>query len=77
MNNHQVPGVDPKLCETAYGVGLSCLSKDQGRTWKWGMADKDGWPGTDDEGWAWQEWTVDPIEAMRKLHEKLTSKKEG
>ena len=69
MNNHIIPGVDQRLQEAAYAAGLSCVSKDRGRTWKWGMADADGWPGADDKGWAWSEWSVDPLVAMKKLHE--------
>jgi hypothetical protein len=50
----------------AKAAGLTCLSKN-GRIWKWGMADSDGWPGNDDTGWHWVDWCVDPTEALRKL----------
>jgi hypothetical protein len=48
-------------------AGLTCLSKDGGRTFKWGMADRDGWPGTDDIGWPWYRWEVDPAKAIDRL----------
>ena len=53
--------------EGAIAEGLACLSKDDGRTWKYGIPDRDGWPGTDDFGWPWHNWCVDPIEAFVKL----------
>lgn len=53
--------------EDAIAEGLACITKDGGRTWKYGMPDRDGLPGTDDNGWAWQEWEVDPVAAFKKL----------
>ena len=53
--------------EGAIAEGLHCLSKDDGRTWKYGIPDRDGIFGTDDFGWPWVEWSVDPIEAFIKL----------
>lgn len=53
--------------EDAKGEGLNALTKDGGRTIKYGIADRDGWPGNDDEGWPWEEWSVDPRVAYRRL----------
>lgn len=39
--------------------GLSKLSKDNGRVWKFGLADRDGLPGRDDDGWPWAHWYQD------------------
>lgn len=51
--------------------GLSCSTKDFGRTLKYGIADYDGLPGTDDLGWPWKDWNSDPVAAYRTLWEKI------
>lgn len=51
--------------------GLWMRSKDDGRTWKFGIPDRDGLPGTDDDGWPWSEWDADPRQAYRKLWESI------
>lgn len=53
----------------AAAEGIACLSKDGGRTWKHGVADRDGWPGEDDFGWHWHEWELDPRKAFAKAWE--------
>lgn len=53
--------------EDAIAEGLACITKDGGRTYKYGIPDLDGYPGNDDHGWPWKEWEVDPIEAFKKL----------
>lgn len=53
--------------EDAIAEGLACISKDGGRTYKYGIPDRDGYPSTDDHGWPWQEWEVDPVAAFKKL----------
>jgi hypothetical protein len=53
--------------EDAIAEGLACISKDGGRTYKYGIPDSDGLPGIDDHGWPWQEWEVDPVAAFKKL----------
>lgn len=57
--------------EDARAEGLACLSKDGGQTWKFGIPDRDGLPGNDDDGWHWQEWDVDPRKAFARLWEKV------
>ncbi len=52
--------------EEAAGAGLSCITKD-GKTLKYGLADRDGLPGTDNTGWPWDEWSVDPRVALEKM----------
>jgi hypothetical protein len=61
--------------EDAIAEGLSRCSKDFGRTWKWGVADRDGWPGTDDDGWPWDEFELDPRAAYRKLWDRINAKR--
>ncbi len=51
--------------EDCLAVGLKKITKDNGRTWKYGIADRDGLPGTDNTGWAWEEWKVDYKEAFK------------
>lgn len=57
--------------EDAKAEGLACLTKDDGQTWKYGIADRDGWPGNDDDGWHWHEWDVDPVAAYKRLWEQI------
>lgn len=46
--------------------GLCKVSKDSGQTWRYGQADSDGWPGSDDHGWPWSAWERDPLAAFAK-----------
>ena len=57
--------------DDAKAEGLSEITKDGGRTWKWGIPDRDGLPGNEDDGWHWQEWCVDPCMAYFNLWEKI------
>lgn len=56
--------------EDAKAEGLTSVSKD-GRLFKWGIPDLDGLPGTDDFGWPWTKWDVDPRQAYRALWEAI------
>jgi len=47
--------------------GLNKLSKDGGRTWKYGITDKDGLPGTDNTGWPWDKWNVNARDAYKRF----------
>lgn len=47
--------------------GMATITKDGGRTYKHGLPDMDGLPGTDNTGWAWADWHVDPVEAFKRL----------
>lgn len=51
--------------------GFTMLSKDQARTFKFGIADSDGYPGNDDTGWAWADWCGDAKDAYRKLWQSI------
>lgn len=51
--------------------GIIKISKDNGRTWKYGLPDKDGLPGGCDIGWPWHEYTNTPQEAFIKLWEQV------
>ena len=55
--------------------GMTLLTKDNGRTYKFGMADSDGLPGNDDYGWQWQEWEVDHKKAFFKLWDSINKKR--
>lgn len=59
----------------AAAEGLRGLTKDGGRTVKYGIPDRDGWPGTDDHGWPWHEWEVDPRKAFAKLWDKINGER--
>jgi len=55
----------------AKAEGLSALTKDGGRLWKYGVPDRDKLPGNDDDGWHWREWDADPRVAFRKLWDSI------
>lgn len=45
--------------------GLTMLSKDYGRTFKFGIAESDGLP--DESAWQWKEWEQSALDAFAKL----------
>lgn len=55
----------------ALAEGIEALSKDGGRTFKYGIPDRDGLPGTDDFGWPWSDWDLTPQLAFARLWTKL------
>lgn len=57
--------------DDAKSEGLRYTSKDSGKTWKYGIADADGQPGTDNTGWAWNQWNVSPTKAYSTLWNKI------
>lgn len=61
--------------EDAVAEGLSRLTKDGGRLWKFGIPDSDGLPGRDDFGWHWAEWHVDPRVAFRALWDSIIAQR--
>jgi hypothetical protein len=62
--------------EDAKKEGLSRITKDDGRTWKWGIPDRDGLPGTDNTGWPWPDWDVDARKAFARLWDQVYGKTE-
>lgn len=56
--------------EDAKAEGLSKISKD-GHLYKYGIPDSDGLPGTDNTGWPWHDWEVDPRKAYKKLWQSI------
>jgi hypothetical protein len=52
--------------EDSKAEGLNGVTKD-GALVKYGIPDRDGWPGDDDDGWPWEHWNVDPRKAFRHL----------
>lgn len=57
----------------ALAEGLTRVTKDAGRTWKYGMADTDGWPGRDNDGWNWSDWDVDHRAAFARLWDPINA----
>lgn len=57
--------------EDAINEGLTALQKGGGQLTKYGIPDRDGMPGNDDDGWHWHEWEKDPRAAYRKLWEQI------
>lgn len=53
--------------DDAVAEGLRQISKDDGRTCKYGIPDFDGLPGTDDIGWPWDQWRISPVDAFEHL----------
>ena len=50
----------------AFNEGIAAYSKDQ-KLRKFGIPDRDGLPGTDDEGWPWAAWQPTPRDAFIRL----------
>ncbi|NUP08372.1 MAG: hypothetical protein HOW73_20170 [Polyangiaceae bacterium] len=61
--------------DDARAEGLKKLTKDGGITWKFGIPDRDGLPGEDDDGQHWQEWEVDPRKAFAKLWDRINGER--
>lgn len=60
------------ICEDdARAEGLAAISKDGGRTVKFGIPDRDGLPGSDNDGWDWSQWCIDPRAAYFTLWDKI------
>lgn len=57
--------------QDAKAEGFACISKDGGRTYKYGIPDKDGLPGLDNLGWPWQDWEVNQVNAFKTLWKKI------
>lgn len=60
--------------EDAKREGLRALTKD-GLLFKYGIPDRDGFPGTDDYGWPWADWKTDPRVAFRSLWDSINAKR--
>lgn len=58
----------------ARAEGLMALSKDGALT-KYGIPDRDGLPGNDNDGWHWKDWETSPVAAFRKLWDGINSKR--
>lgn len=55
--------------------GFTMLTKDGGRTYKFGLADSDGWPGNDDFGWHWKHWSTDHRQAFARHWDGINAKR--
>lgn len=62
--------------DDAKAEGLRPISKD-GETFQYGIPDFDGYPGTDNIGWAWAEWNEDPRQAFAYLWDTLHGNNKG
>lgn len=56
--------------EDARAEGLKGVTKD-GKLVKFGIPDRDGWPGQDDDGWEWASWDADPRVAFAGLWDEI------
>ncbi len=56
--------------DDAIAEGMKGITKD-GKLVKYGLPDRDGLPGTDDDGWPWHEWRISPVDAFEKLWRSL------
>jgi hypothetical protein len=63
----QVQRLHDITAEDARAEGLACVTKDDGKTFKYGLPDLDGFPGCDNHGWAWKDWHIDPRQAYKKV----------
>ena len=59
--------------EDAIAEWLKRITKD-GELYKFGIADRDGLPGTDDFGWPWKDWEADPKAALKRLWDSIYGK---
>jgi hypothetical protein len=57
--------------EDAIAEGLAAITKDYGITHKFGIPDRDGYPGTDNTGWPWEQWQISPVDAFQNLWTKI------
>lgn len=57
--------------EDAHAEGLKAITKDNGHTYKYGIPDRDGLPGTDEDGWPWPDWSADARVAFQTLWTKI------
>lgn len=73
VTNVRVQRVQDITEEDAKAEGLSALTKDGGRLWKYGIPDRDKLPGNDDDGWHWREWDADPRVAFHKLWDSINA----
>lgn len=71
VGNIKIEQLQDISSEDAIAEGFSCLSKDGGLTYKYGIPDNDGLPGVDNIGWPWQDWEVNPIKAFQTLWKKI------
>jgi hypothetical protein len=56
--------------QDAIAEGLKAITKD-GSLVKYGIPDRDGLPGADDDGWPWKKWCTDPRGAFFGLWESI------
>jgi len=59
--------------EDAIDEGLKAITKD-GKLIKYGIPDRDGYPGADDFGWNWGDWDKSPVLAYKRLWQSINGK---
>ena len=62
-----------KQQEDAIDEGLKAITKD-GKLIKYGIPDRDGYPGADDFGWNWGDWDKSPVLAYKRLWQSINGK---
>ena len=60
--------------EDALAEGMGKITKD-GALFKYGIPDRDGYPGNDDSGWPWDQWEVKASKAFQKLWKSINGEK--
>ncbi len=56
--------------QDALREGLAAITKD-GKLVKYGIPDRDGLPGRDNDGWEWQDWNTSPRVAFQRLWDSI------
>lgn len=59
--------------DDAKAEGLKGITKD-GKLIKYGIPDRDGLPGTDDDGWPWTDWCANAKKAYARLWESINGR---
>jgi hypothetical protein len=68
--NVRVERLQDISADDAIAEGLKGITMDW-RLVKYGIPDADGYPGTDDIGWPWEDWRISPVDAYRRLWESI------
>jgi hypothetical protein len=70
ITNVHVQRLDELTDADAIAEGLATITKD-GHLYKYGIPDRDGSPGADNDGWPWDEWSPSPRGAYFRLWDKI------
>lgn len=71
ITNIRVENLQAISNEDAEAEGFTCMTKDGCVTYKFGIPDYDGMPGTENSGWEWKDWQIEARQAYKKLWESI------